>query len=113
MLILLSLHEPPACAEETVGEIVGRSTVVFTTDRGSVKTYGAELESQTGVTVLVDRGSLQRHGISVNEPIRMPRRQLSVADALDMMAEKAAHTNPGKVLWKIDEKQRAVVIYGK
>lgn len=110
---LLCLCPTPTCARETVAENVANSTVLFTADISSLKAYVAEVEPQTGIPVVIDRKSLQRHGISVNQTIRMPRRQLSVADALDMMTEKVAFTNPGKVLWKIDEIERTVVIYGK
>lgn len=110
---LLCLDARSACAVEPVAEAVDKSTVVFIAKKHSLRGYAAELESQTGVTVLLDRLSLQQHGISINQPISMPKTQLSVADALDMMTEKVAFTNPGKVLWKIDEKERAVIIYGK
>lgn len=34
---------------------------------------------------------------------REDRYRLSLADALDMINEKVAHTDPGKALWKIEE----------
>jgi hypothetical protein len=113
LLGCLWMQIQPVRADDAVAEITQKATVTFTARRASLKNYLAEMQSKTGITVVIDRPSLQKQGISINQTFAMPADQIVVKDALDLMVERVAFTNPGTVLWKIDEAKNAVVIFGK
>jgi hypothetical protein len=113
LLGCLSMQIQPVRADDTVAEITQKGTVTFTARRASLKNYLAELQAKTGITIVMDRPSLQKQGISINQTFAMPPDQIVVKDALDLMVKRVAFTNPDTVSWRIDEGKNAVVIFGK
>lgn len=55
---------------------------------------------QTNIKIDIDRKSLAKHGITVNEKIYMDNTvEYELEEALNILTNKLSHTNPGKVFW--------------
>lgn len=57
------------------------------------------LENQTKIKISIDKESLAKHGISINENIDMDYREYTLEEAMDILVVKLSHTNPDKVFW--------------
>ena len=68
--------------------------------KDSFSNYVKSVSDQSKIKISVDRKSLAKHGITVNERVYMdPSLEYTLEEAMDTLILKLSHTNPGKVFW--------------
>jgi len=92
---------------------VNKKTIKFLNKKATFKQHLKDIENQFNISIKIDKQSLQKHGISINQSIVIEEKEYTFSESLDLLTTKICIFNRQKVVfWSIDEVNN-VMIFGK